>query len=84
MIDWNNAEITCSEFVKPRAIHEIEAELIRMISPEFHPQIWKLIEEIKDSAWESGVEEANAWQEAFKQDHTLTNRRAKNESDRLY
>ena len=68
MIDWNDPQIEFAERNPTRPVHEIEGELIRMISPDFHPQIWKLIEELKDSAWEGGVEEAMAWQEAFAKD----------------
>lgn len=66
MIDWKNLELS-SERNPTRPIHEIEADLIRMIEPKFHQQIWTLIQEIKDSAWESGAEESMSWQEAFKQ-----------------
>jgi hypothetical protein len=66
MIDWNNAEITCSEFAKPRAQHLIHADLMKIIGNDNHA--WSLISELENAAWECGVEEANAWQEAFKQD----------------
>lgn len=67
MIDWNNLDF-CEERDPIRPIHEIEGDLIRMISRDLHPQIWNLIEELKDSAWGGGVEEAMSWQQAFEQE----------------
>lgn len=62
-----NLQAVCSERDETRSFHEIERDILLSYDDNEHPKLWRLLNELKDSAWESGAEEAMAWHEAFTQ-----------------
>lgn len=43
--------------VPPRDRESVRYDLLGMISPDFHPVIWSLIDELEDGAWRGGFDE---------------------------
>jgi|GEM_PF-6675797 len=43
--------------VPPRNRESVRYDLVGMISPEFHPVIWDLIDELEEGAWRGGFDE---------------------------
>lgn len=63
-----NLELICNERDKPRKQHEIYADISEICNHSEYPTLWQLINELENSAWVSGLEEAMDWKEAFEQD----------------
>lgn len=67
MLDTN---LIATERDPTRERHLIIGDLEKMVCPEFHPNIWELINELENTAWESGAEEGyqnghqNGWDSA--------------------
>lgn len=52
-----NLDMTIAEREPTRELHLIRDDLAKMVSPDFHPRIWSLINELENAMWEAGASE---------------------------
>jgi hypothetical protein len=49
--------LVCAERATPRASHIVRGELCKLVHPTDHPEVWELINELENGAWEGGCSE---------------------------